>query len=81
MDTALFILIIIAIGFVVGIITGIVIEKHLLCPKSFGRLHIKKSDEDNTNYLFLELDESPNKICDHGYVTFKVVTDESISQK
>lgn len=81
MNIALFILIMVAIGFVVGIITGVVIVKYLLRPKSFGHLHIKKSDEDDTSYLFLELDELPNKICNYGYVTFKVVTEKHVSQK
>ena len=61
-----------------GILVGFVLTRLFFRPKYTGTLVAYDTHPDEPTDLYLELDESPDVISKHEYVTFKV---RHISQK
>lgn len=61
-----------------GILVGFVLTRLFFRPKCAGTLVAYDTHPDEPTDLYLELDESPDAISKHEYVTFKV---RHISQK
>lgn len=58
--------------FIIGLILGVAISKFIFKPKYAGILRLYKELPDEPVSLYLELEESPDKLLDSEYVTFKV---------
>lgn len=56
------------LGFVLGIITSLIVVKRSLS----GTLKVVKSDEENDPYLFVELDKPVESIVEKRFVLFDV---------
>lgn len=69
------------IGFILGLMVGIVTTVIISRVKSIGSLRVDYSDPDDGPYLWLELSSNPSVIERQKYVTLKVNTKSYISQK
>ena len=78
--TILLAFILTTIGFVIGVVVGLAIEKtrHV---EPIGDLRIDESDPEDGPYLFLELNARPDNIKTHKQVTLNVKVENFISQK
>lgn len=67
-------------GIALGVAIGCPIYERMLRKKINGALRIDRSDPDDEPYLFLELNEKPDKLEDTKYITLEVVAKNYLSQ-
>lgn len=60
------------IGIIVGFVLGGGVIKALLTKKPVGSLHAYKPDEDDQTFLYLELFEDIENLCQEKQVVFKM---------
>lgn len=63
---------VLVIGFLIGLILGVFITTF---KKKDGLLRVHWDEDDGEPYLFLELDEAPEKVIRKKFVIFKVKED------
>ena len=74
-------LILITIGFILGLAVGYIIAKIFYKDEPIGDLRIDESDPEDGPYLFLELKTKPKYFKHRNRVTLNVKAKNYISQK